>query len=228
MPDRTATSVVVKPSEKKQTAKGVKVAKEIAPVAQSAKEVPQPAKAVKADFESFLTALSARDRLNIERHIATCEAEPTLEHAKLYKRLAGILYGLAPQAIRTTGQRAVQFFVADGKYRVQAFALEDLCDGKVTVYLTDALDAAISQGILKRRAKSDGDATLYELADSSGTFLALERLTSANTVEAPDYYRHMLGWNRKALRLTLPSNATTALVKAAEGMFVLAVGKTGN
>jgi hypothetical protein len=182
----------------------------------------------KADFDGFLTALSARDRLNIERHIAVCEAEPTLDHAKLYKRLAGSLYGLAPQAIRTTGQRAVQFFVADGKYRVQAFALEDLCDGKVTIYLTDALDAAITQGILKRRAKSDGDTTLYELGDASGTFLAMERLTSANTVEAPDYYRHMLGWNRKALRLTLPTNATTAQVKAAEAMFVLAVGKTGN
>ena len=179
------------------------------------------------DFEGFLSALSARDRLNIERHIAVCEGEPTLDHAKLYKRLAAMLYGLAPQAIRTTGQRAVQFFVADGKYRVQAFALEDLADGKVTVYLTDALDAAISQGIFKRRAKSDGDATLYEVGDSAGTFLALEKLNSANTVEAPDYYRHMLGWNRKALRLTLPTNATTAQVKAAEALFVLAARKTG-
>ena len=60
--------------------------------------------------------------------VAVCEGEPTLDHAKLYKRLAAMLYGLAPQAIRTTGQRAVQFFVADGKYRVQAFALEDLAD----------------------------------------------------------------------------------------------------
>ena len=208
MPERTATSVAVKPTEKKAPAAVVKPGK--------------------IDFESFLTALSARDRLNIERHIAVCEGEPTLEHGKLYKRLASVLFGLAPQAIRTTGQRAVQFFVADGKYRVQAFALEDLCDGKIAVYLTDALDAAISQGILKRRAKSDGDTTLYEVADSSGTFLALEKLTSANTVEAPDYYRHMLGWNRKALRLTLASNATPAQVKAAEGLFVLGVGKTGN
>ena len=226
MPDRTATSVAVKPSEKKTPA--VKVAKEIPQAAKPAKEAAPAPKPGKVDFESFLTALSARDRLNIERHIAVCEGEATLDHAKLYKRLASVLYGLAPQAIRTTGQRAVQFFVADGKYRVQAFALEDLCDGKVTVYLTDVLDAAITQGILKKRAKTDGDATLYEVADASGTFLGLERLTSANTVEAPDYYRHMLGWNRKALRLTLASNATPAQVKAAEAMFVLAVGKTGN
>lgn len=209
MPDRTATSVASKPSEKPKASTPA-------------------AKPVKMDFEAFLGALSARDRLNIERHIAVCEGEPTLDHAKLYKRLAAALASLAPQAIRTTGQRAVQFFIADGKYRVQAFALEDLCDGKATVYLTDTLDAAISEGIFRRRAKSDGDATLYEITDSAGTFLAIEKLNSANTVEAPDYYRHMLGWNRKALKLTLPTNATPAQIRAAEALFVLAARKTGN
>jgi hypothetical protein len=208
MPERTATSVATKISE---TSKATGAAKP-----------------VKLDFESFLAALSARDRLNIERHIATCEGEPTLDHAKLYKRMATMLASLAPQAIRTTGQRAVQFFIADGKYRVQVFALEDLCDGKVTVYLTDALEAAITEGIFKRRAKTDGDATLYEIADSAGTFLRIEKLNSANTVEAPDYYRHMLGWNRKALKLTLPTNATPAQLRAAEALFVLGARKTAN
>jgi hypothetical protein len=208
MPERTAASVATKATE---TSKATVAAKP-----------------VKLDFESFLAALSARDRLNIERHIATCEGEPTLDHAKLYKRMAAMLASLAPQAIRTTGQRAVQFFIADGKYRVQVFALEDLCDGKVTVYLTDALEAAITEGIFKRRAKTDGDATLYEIADSAGTFLRVERLNSANTVEAPDYYRHMLGWNRKALKLTLPTNATPPQLRAAEALFVLAARKTAN
>jgi hypothetical protein len=204
MPDRTATSVVAKPTEK--------------PVL--------PVKPGKVDFESFLAALSARDRLNIERHIATCEGEPTLEHAKLFKRMAAMLASLAPQAIRTTGQRAIQFFIADGKYRVQVFALEDLCDGKVTVYLTDTLDAAIADGIFKKRAKTDGEASLYEISDATGVFLRIEKLNSANTVEAPDYYRHMLGWNRKALRLTLPTNATPAQIKAAEALFSVAARQT--
>ena len=206
MPERTATSVAVKPADNKAT---------------------QPAKPAKVDFESFLAALSARDRLNIERHIAVCEGEPTQDHAKIFKRVAATLASLAPQAIRTTGQRAIQFFIADGKYRVQVFALEDLCDGKVTIYLTDALDTAISEGIFRRRAKVDGEASLYEVAEQAGTFLRIEKLNSANTVEAPDYFRHMLGWNRKALRLTLPTNATTAQVKAAEALFVLAARKTG-
>ena len=205
MPERTATSVAVKAEITK---------------------APQPPKSGKMDFESFLAALSARDRLNIERHIATCEGEPTLEHAKLFKRMAAMLASLAPQAIRTTGQRAIQFFIADGKYRVQVFALEDLCDGKVTVYLTDTLDAAIADGIFKKRAKTDGEASLYEIADAAGVFLRIEKLNSANTVEAPDYYRHMLGWNRKALRLTLPTNATPAQIKAAEALFALAARQT--
>jgi len=205
MPERTATSVAVKPEITK---------------------APQPPKSGKMDFESFLAALSARDRLNIERHIATCEGEPTLEHAKLFKRMAAMLASLAPQAIRTTGQRAIQFFIADGKYRVQVFALEDLCDGKVTVYLTDTLDPAIADGIFKKRAKTDGEASLYEIADATGVFLRIEKLNSANTVEAPDYYRHMLGWNRKALRLTLPTNATPAQIKAAEALFALAARQT--
>jgi hypothetical protein len=208
MPERTATSVAAKPAENSKAI--------------------VPAKPGKIDFESFLAALSARDRVNIERHIAVCEGEPTADHGKLFKRLAAALASLAPQATRTTGQRAIQFFIADGKYRVQVFALEDLCDGKITIYLTDALETAITEGVFRRRAKQDGEASLYELAEQAGTFLRIEKLTSANTVEAPDYYRHMLGWNRKALRLTLPTNSTPAQLKSAEALFVLAARKTGN
>jgi hypothetical protein len=188
----------------------------------------KPAENTKPTFEAFLGALSARDRLNIERHIAVCDAEPTADHAKVFKKLATTLAGLAPQAVRTTGQRAIQFFMSDGKYRVQVFALEDLCDGNVVVYLNDAMDAAITAGIFKRRAKTDGEATLYELADGAGQFLRIEKLNSANTVEAPDYYRHMLGWNRKALKLALPTSATAAQLRAAEGLFVLAAKKTAS
>jgi hypothetical protein len=209
MPERTATSVVAKPS-----------------AAPKPSTAPKPVTNIKVDFEKFLAALSARDRLNIERHIAVCDAEPTADHAKLYKRLAATLAMLAPQSVRTTGQRAIQFFMSDGKYRVQVFALEDLCDGNVVIYLTDVLDEAISEGIFRRRGKSEADASLYEIVDQPGIFLSIERLTSANTVEAPDYYRHMLGWNRKALKLSLPTNATAGQIRAAEGLFALAARKS--
>ncbi len=212
MPDKTATSVATKAAAK--SAEGAKVASG------------KPAELVKPDFETFLAALSARDRLNIERHIAVCDAEPSADHAKLYKKLVCTLAGLAPQAVRTTGQRAIQFFMQDGKYRVQVFALEDLCDGNVFIYMNDALESALSEGVFRRRAKTDGEASLYEIAEQPGAFLRIERLNSANTVEAPDYYRHMLGWNRKALKLTLPSNASAGQLRAAEAMCVLAARKT--
>ena len=214
MPERTASSVATKAVDKAlKTDKPEKTEKSEKPA--------------KPDFEKFLATLSARDRLNVERHIAVCEGETTLDHAKLYKRLAAVLASLAPQSVRTTGQRAIQFFMSDGKYRVQVFALEDLCDGNVVIYLTDVLDQAISEGIFRRRAKTDGEASLYEIADQPGQFLRIERLTSANTVEAPDYFRHMLGWNRKALKLALPTNATAGQNKAAEALCTLAARKAG-
>ena len=74
------------------------------------------------DFEAFLLRLGDRDRLNVERHVAFCETESTPAHAQTWKRLACVLARLAPHAALTTGQRAVRFFVADGKYRLQLFA----------------------------------------------------------------------------------------------------------
>src|SRR5687768_8752472 len=93
------------------------------------------------DYESFLARLGVRDRQTIERHVAACETEATSEHAKLWRRLACLLASLASQpgadtqakdgrtsrqfGVQTAGQKAVQFFAPDGKYRRQIFALED-------------------------------------------------------------------------------------------------------
>ena len=40
--------------------------------------------------------------------------------------------------------------------------------------------------------------------------------SATGTVSAPDFYRHMLGWNRKAIRITLPTVAHEAQVHAVE------------
>jgi len=132
---------------------------------------------------------AARDRLNIERHIAVCEASRQRSMASSISGLAAMLASLARRPSAPPGQRALQFFIADGKYRVQAFALEDLCDGKVTVYLTGCPGCSYYGGYSQAPSQDRRRYTLYEVADSSGTFLALEKLNSANTVEAPDYYR---------------------------------------
>ena len=56
---------------------------------------------------------------------------------------------LAPKAMQTAGQRAVQYFAADGKYRRQVFAMEDLRDGVLAVYMVDVLKEARRAGVLR-------------------------------------------------------------------------------
>src|SRR5438477_6760408 len=150
-----------------------------------------------SNFEAFLEKLGSKDRVNIERHLAAIEEEPTPEHARLWKRLICTLSSLAPHALQTSGQRAVRFFVADGKYRMQAFALEDARDQTLMIYATDVLDRAKKKGIIGAAVGEDGPAKLYSIGGERGQSLRIEPLSNASTDGAPEYYRHMTGWNRK-------------------------------
>ena len=173
------------------------------------------------DYDTLLTKVGQRDRTNIDRHVAACEADP--HHARLWRRLVCALNTLAPLAINTIGQQAVQFFVADGKYRMQVFALEDQRDGKLLVYLPDALDTAVRTGVLiAPRRRVEGELVQYELANKKGEFLSLELLNATNTPNPAAHVKHMIGWNRKALRVTLPTNATSAQATALETVCALA------
>jgi len=174
-------------------------------------------------FEDFVSKLAERDRRNIERHVTECEAEPTYDRARLWKRIAGALGNLAPFAVRTTGQRAVQFFIADGRYRRQVFALEDKADGVLSVYTGDSLDSTVQAGVLNGPISVEGEMMRFEVSEEPGQHLVVQSLTAAKTTSAPDYYKHMLGWNRKAVRVILPTTACAAQVKAAEAIYALAM-----
>src|SRR5688500_2375950 len=104
---------------------------------------------VPEDYDDFLSTLGDRDRQNLERHVAFCFAEPSDQHARLWKRLVLALARLAPRAAQTVGQRAVRFYVTDGKYRQQIFALEDLRDGQLAVYVGDVLKDAIRAKLIR-------------------------------------------------------------------------------
>jgi hypothetical protein len=159
------------------------------------------------EVEAFLARLSAKSRTAIDRYLATLD-ETSATHAVIWRRLAVLLAKLAPDAVETSGQAAVQFFVADGKYRMQIYALEDLRDGNLSVYLNDVLDRAVQAGILK--GPPEGDPPAYRIKGPQKQTLRIDTLTAANTGSAPNYYRHMLGWNRKALRITLSSSFCTS------------------
>ena len=173
------------------------------------------------DYAILLARLGTRDRQAVEKHVAVCEAEATPEHANLWRRLAGLLARLAfapvgaqgertgqtsrQFGVQTTGQRAVQFFAPDGKYRRQVFALEDLRDGVLVVYMVDALEAALKAGIVRGPVRVAEGVSVYELKGVAHASVKFEVVNAANLGSAPDYYRHMVGWNRSLLKMTVKS-----------------------
>jgi len=171
-------------------------------------------------FEDLLARASTRDRAAIEKHLAVCDAEPSPAHAKLWRRLAAKLCDLAPLPVRTIGEQAVLFFIADGKYRMQVFALEDNRDGQLVVYLPDVMALAVSEKLLR---KSDNQ---YVLVSTKGQKLPVEAMDNTNTPDPSQSVKHMLGWNRKAVKVTLStSELDNSLVSALESLCALAARK---
>lgn len=151
-------------------------------------------------FDAVLAKTGAKDRTHIQRHLTAADAEPEGAHAALWRRLAEMLAALAPLPVTATGHTAVMFFVPDGKYRMQAFALEDQSDGRITVYLPDVLAEAIKKKILKKGVEP----AEFAIVGSLRSTLRAEALDAQNTPEPPVHVKNMLGWNRKSLRVTLP------------------------
>src|SRR4051794_32363118 len=88
-------------------------------------------------FEHFLINLSPKDRVSAEKRITALEVAGSKRLSEVWRRLACALMTLAPHAVKLVGKQTVQYYVADGKYRMQVFALEDLQDGNMTVYCPD-------------------------------------------------------------------------------------------
>jgi len=173
-----------------------------------------------AEMDEFLAKLAARDRQNVDRHLIAADAEAEPDHANLWRRLARALFTLSPHAVTTIGQQALQFFIADGKYKKQVFAVEDPRDGRLLVYVGDVVKEAIKQGVLAAPAKGDASAGHVVVADKSQR-LIIETLDANNTPNPHPWYKNMLGWGRKALRVTLPVKATPEQIAAAEALCAL-------
>jgi hypothetical protein len=182
-----------------------------------------PAGGPPVDYSVFLAQLGVKDRSNIERHVATCEAEPDPAHAINYRRLLCVLGGLAPHATKTHGQQAVQFYIPDGKYRMQVFALEDQRDGQIVIYCEDVLDAALKSGLLRGPHEVAEQNNSYRIKGSIDSVRA-DRLDGKSANPAP-FYKDMLGWNRRAIRLSIPATAPADAIAAVETLCGLAARK---
>src|SRR3954469_5691530 len=170
-----------------------------------------------AEMDEFLAKLAARDRQNVDRHLIAADAEPEPDHGKLWRRIVRSMFTLSPHAVTTIGQQALQFFIADGKYRMQVFAVEDPRDGRLLIYTADVIKEAIKQGILAAPPKNDASAGYVVVADKTQR-LIIEPLDANNTPNPHPWYKNMLGWGRKALRVTLPVKATPEQIAAAEAL----------
>lgn len=188
--------------------------------ARAAAAVPMPPA---IDYDGFLAKLGPKDRTNVERHVLAAETERDVDHAKMWKRIATHLMTLASHAAKTTGQQSVQFFIADGKYRMQVFALEDLRDGKITIYAGNPLDEAIKEGLVAPPPKSERETNAFVINNGKDK-LILEELDGKSLNPAP-FYKDMLGWNRKAIRITLLTTATPAQIDVAEKLCTISARK---
>ena len=170
------------------------------------------------EFADFLAKLASKDRVNAEKRVAVLEAGPDPRRAVLWRRLVCVLMTLAGHAAKFVGRQTVQFYVADGlRYRMQVFALEDLQDGYMTVYCPDALAEAMEAGVL---APGDAAAHMYVIP-SSGEPLRVEAL-DRDSLDPGAHFKDLTGWNRKALRVTLPPSPSDAQVEATELLCAIA------
>ena len=169
-------------------------------------------------FSEILAKLGSKDRANAERRVAVLDAEPDAARAALWQRLACSLMTLAPFAAKLIGKQTLQVYVADGKYRMQVFALEDLQDGNFTVYCPDVLDEAVKAGLLTPAANAEPHDYVIK---SSGAPLRVERLDGKTLHPAP-HIKDLTGWNRKALRITVPPAPSAEQVEAAELLCAIA------
>jgi hypothetical protein len=180
-------------------------------------------------YDAFLEKLSPKDRLNVTRHIEACDAAGDPRHALLWRRLAGAMMTLAPHFAKTDGQQRIRFFVPDGPYRMQVFAMEDLRDGVLSVYLGDALDEAIASGLIapqKGGGSIEPGQPIEYLLPEARESLAITRLSNDSHVAAA-FYKDMLGWNRRALCIRLPVVASAAQAGAVELLAAMSLMRAG-
>jgi hypothetical protein len=159
-----------------------------------------------AALEAFLTRAGTKERTKIEKHLALIDAEGGPEHGAVFRRIAIRLGELAPVGVQSVGSNNWRYFIPDGKYRKQVFALEDPGDGTLRIYLPDIRGAAVKAKILK----ATGEPNQFNVAGTPRT-LYVEPLDAESTASPAAHFKHMLGWNRTAVRVTLP------ILGAAEG-----------
>lgn len=160
------------------------------------------------DPEAAIDKLGARGSTPLARRLAAAEAALP-KRAQAFRDIAVRLITWAPNRVRTL-QRAVLFYVPDGAYQMQVFAIDDAQDNSLVVCCEDVLTTATASGLLAARP---GESGVYTIEGSKQT-LTIERL-DGKTENPPAYINAMTGWNRRAMKIILPADVTATQVEAA-------------
>ena len=189
-----------------------------APAPEKAEKATKPEKSEKpSTFDTVMDRAGAKEKAKLEKHLEAADAEGSSKRGELFRKVATMLGSHSPLPVQSSGKQAWQYFIPDGKYRMQVFALEDPGDGTLQIYLPDILDAAVKKKVLKKTPEPD-----HFIAVETGTKIRIDALDSANTPQPPPHYKHMLGWNRKALRITIPTSDDGTQVTAASKVCAVA------
>src|SRR6185437_15089074 len=111
-------------------------------------------------------------------------------------------------------------YVPDGKYRMQVLALEDQRDGQIAIYCEDVLDAATKSGLLRGPNEVADTNNSYRIKGSIEN-LRVDQLDGKTANPAP-FYKDMLGWNRRAIRVNVATNAPAEQITAVETLCTMA------
>ena len=169
-------------------------------------------------FEAVVAKAAAKDKANIQRHLDALEAEGATIHVKMWKKLVLALAKLAPHSTEAVGKDAMRFYIADGRYRLQRYAIEDVRDGQIKIYLPDVLELALKKKVLAA-AKVPGE---YGVPGHAGEVVKIEQLDSDNTPEPAAHFKFMIGMGRKALRISMPAAGHAHQLAVAEQLCELA------
>jgi hypothetical protein len=168
---------------------------------------------------ALLERFSGKDRDGFERQLTACRAKGGEPLATLWSDLAALFTTLASRPPKLTGTNTIQFFIPDGKHRQQVFAMHMEDDGRVSLYLPNVLDTAISAKVLGKAGKPPLERS-YAIGSSQES-LTID-LLDRDTINPHAYFKDMTGWNRKAICVTLPAEATAGQKKAVEQLAALA------
>lgn len=170
-------------------------------------------------YERLLSGLGDRDRATLERYVSAYEEKLGERAAERWRGLACALMTLAPTGVKLAGPHVMQFYVPDGPYRKQVFVLQALVGGGFSVYAPDVIEEAVAAGMVTGNLPLE-DATTYHLAQNHGK-MAIEAI-DGKTSSLDGFCKGMTGWNRKAMRMTVPAHASDDQINATKQLCALA------